>query len=516
LNANYFNPAVSLYFNKNGQCLPFLDSLQSLIPNNSTIEFWKISCSNLYDLEYKGYEDDIYLFRFELYKYRSWQSREKYEEALQGYISLQNDFRFIQETSLSYYKEEVTYGIISCLLKLNEFDQALDLIVDSNLSNPNFILRFRFPDLLNKINMFDDESLMRNISSSIFLHQNQHLVTQNDIWIAYDNFLIAHNLLFPKEIESIIPNLDLKKVIYFLKHICKQEIFDSSCEFENQDDLDNERIEVCSILTRLDSTNFEEYINEISEISRNILIRKGIKQIDESKIYVDVKGVKKSLDKDLRESFERSINLGSLTFEQLQKLNLNSDSIYIAYFGKSIETSRIEHEKANIKITNYSRIQEFVGMFIKIRDKFIASNEFGLETYLSMRIRHGTLLGEIRSIFEKYYLITKKEDASDNYKENNYWLKNNIGFNSILRSNFNQIMGDFSNNIDTISGRLKNNELQIKTELKTSNGLFDYSFNEITLKTLFLGGISEIENFDDFFDEIVNILCMVYPKSWTL
>lgn len=506
LNTNYFNPVVSIYFDKNKQSFLFLDTLQCLIPDNSTIEFWKIICSNLYNLEYNANKNDIYLFRSEIYKYRSWQSKEKYEQALNGYISLQNDVRFVQETILPYYREEITYGIISCLIKLNQFEKAIDLVVKSNLSNSNLIARFRFPELLNKINRFDDENLMKNISSSILLHQNQHLVNPNDIWVSYDNFLMGYELLFPREIENIMPNLDLKKVIYFLKNICKQEIFNSSCEFENQDDLDNERIEICSILTRLDAANFEEYIKEISEISRNILIRKGIKQIDESKIYVDVKGVKKSLEKDLRESFERSTNLRSLPIDQLRKLDLNADSIYIAYFGKSSETNRIEPEKANIKFTNYSRVQEFVGMFIKIRDKFIASNEFGLETYLSMRIRHGTLLGEIRSIFEKNHLITKKEDASDSYKENNYWLKTNIGNNSMLRNSFNLIMGDFSNKIDTISGHLKNNELQIKTEVKTSNGLFDYSFNEKTLQSIFIGRIADIENFDAFFDEIVNIL----------
>src|SRR5690606_31520186 len=117
----------------------------------------------------------------------------------------------------------------------------------------------------------------------------------------------------------------------------KQEVFDSSYLFENQDELDNERIDICSLLTKVDRDNFEEYMNEISEINRNILIRKGIKQIDESKIYVDVKGIQKSLEKDIRESFDRSMNLLNLSLDQVQKLDLSSENVITGYYGKSTE-----------------------------------------------------------------------------------------------------------------------------------------------------------------------------------
>ena len=217
-----------------------------------------------------------------------------------------------------------------------------------------------------------------------------------------------YGINYPHELLEIQNQFDIDQLIYFLKHIAKQEIYYSSYMFETQDELDNERIEICLALAKIDSDNAKEYRDEISEISRNLLIRQGIKQIDESKIYVDVKGVRESLEKDLRESFSRSLNLLNLSLDQIKKLDDTTDNVIVPYYGKVRSSNKIEFSEENIKITSYSRFKQFIEMFHKIRDKFIASNEFGIDTYLSMRIRHGTLLGETRSVYENYQLITKK------------------------------------------------------------------------------------------------------------
>jgi len=507
ISSKYINPAISQFFSNSLNIIPFLNNIQEQSNCESIMTFWKNICSTLFSQSFVENSANINPFRKELYQNKVLQATGNYSNALSGYTEMLSDKMYLNETSLLFNKIEIIHSILLCLLNLNNFEEAVNLVAKSNLDNPNAINKLRNEYLLGNIIKFEDDSLMKNISSSIVLHQYQNYVNPNDIWIAYDNFLCSYGLSYPKEIETIISDLDNKKAIYFLKHICKQEVFDSSYLFENQDELDNERIEVCSILTRLDEDNFEEYINEISEISRHILIRKGIKQIDESKIYVDVKGIKKSLEKDIRESFERSMNLLNLSLDQIVKLDLDSDNVIVPYYGKSIETNKVEFKESNIKITSYSRFEQFTDMFKKIRDKFIASNEFGIDTYLSMRIRHGTLLGEIRSVFENYYLITKKEDTSNKYKENTYWLRGNFeNKDTTTKEKFNYVLSEFSRNIDSISDDLKNKKLQIRTENKSSDSLFDYSFDTNELLRVFTDKIAAIDNFEVFFEEIINIL----------
>ena len=48
------------------------------------------------------------------------------------------------------------------------------------------------------------------------------------------------------------------------------------------------------------------------------------------------------------------------------------------------------------------------------------SKEYGLDGYLSTRIRHGTFLNHIRSVFEAHNLMSQK--SSDGlYRDNEYW-----------------------------------------------------------------------------------------------
>src|SRR5690606_26068037 len=122
----------------------------------------------------------------------------------------------------------------------------------------------------NRLTQSEDEQLMSEIATSIVLHQYQTYINPNDLWISYDNFLSLHGLNYPKEVEKLLERFNEDKIIYFLRNISKQEVFDSSYLFENQDELDNERIDICSLLTKVDRDNFEEYMNEISEINRNI------------------------------------------------------------------------------------------------------------------------------------------------------------------------------------------------------------------------------------------------------
>src|SRR5690606_36353694 len=120
--------------------------------------------------------------------------------------------------------------------------------------------------------------------------------------------------------------------------------------------------------------------------------------------------------------------------------------------------------------------------------------------------RYGTLLGEIRSVFENLNLITKKQDNSSVYKDNIYWQKLIAKSEASVAESFNILMSSFSREIDNISNELKNVKLQIKTEKKESNGFFDYTYEHTQLLKLFQNRIGAIETYQDFFDEIISIL----------
>src|ERR1019366_10442620 len=64
----------------------------------------------------------------------------------------------------------------------------------------------------------------------------------------------------------------------------------------------------------------------------------------------------------------------------------------------------------------------FTKIFNELKAKFISSNEYGLDSYLSVWIRHGTLAGQIRSVFERQHLITRRDATGNRYHRNEYWI----------------------------------------------------------------------------------------------
>jgi len=500
--SNYLNPILSILLNEKKHSLHFLTYFDK---NSNTIEFWKrVNEAILKNNEVNFENLKISPYRKAFYTNKVKQINLKYQEAIDIFKELQSDNSFTKENSFTFNREEINSSIINCLYHLRSYKDAMILITESNIIFPNGTNKNRNEYFLRIINTTDDEEIISDISCPILLHQYQS--NTNDIWIAYDNFLNFYGLNYPHDLINIKDIFPKDKLIYFLKNVCKQEVYNSSYMFEDQDDLDNERIEVCLNLAQIDEANLKLYINEISEISRAQLIRKGIKQIDESKIYVDEKGVRNSLQKELKESFQRSLNLLNLPLDQIQKLDENTENIIVPFYGKSSETNKIEAKEDNIKIASYSRFEQFADMFIKIRDRFIASNEYGIETYLSMRIRHGTLLGEIRSVFENHQLITKKESDSNDYQDNPYWINKLYKLDEFRLEEFNKIMAEFSLEADKIPDELKNKTLQIKTEKKLSNGLFDYTYNQNALLDLFSEKLGGVENYDEFFDSTVDEL----------
>lgn len=496
-----YNPAECTYLEKDS--LEFLNKLNKSYSSKTAV-FWKNVVIKLYDFDEKVPEHQAATYRETFYDIKIIEVKKDYETALMLYTELENNLDFIYEVALPHNYEELLHAKLKCLLNLEKFNDAVNLTVESLFKNKFLNNRLCSKYLIDKITLFENEDCLKNISSSILLHQYLYLIQENDLWVSYDEFMSNQNIAYPKELEKTAKKFDKDKLIYFLKNICRQDVYDSSPNFESQDELDNERVEVCRLLSLLDKDNFELYINEIADINRNQLIRRGIKQIDESKIYVDVNGIKISLDKDIRESFDRSLNLLNLPLDQIQKLDESSERVLVPYYSK--DSDQKADSTLKIKLSSYSRFSQFIDMFSKIRDKFIASNEFGIDTYLSMRIRHGTLLGEIRSVFELYNLVTKKEDNSNQYQSNAF-LKDKLQIESyIIEKEFDLIMSNFSAKIDNICNDLKNNKIQIKTERKNVDGLFDYTFKDSDLVQIYKHQIGDITIYEEFFDTVISLL----------
>lgn len=318
-----------------------------------------------------------------------------------------------------------------------------------------------------------------------------HSRNRSRIYAAYASFLDAIGFERPSQIQrEVLVHDERDAYIFFLRHVCAPEVMDFSPVFSSTEELENERVAICQLLSDADARNSEAYAREISHLAQAAMIRRAIQYLDESKIHIDVAGIARSLDASFRERYRRYVILSSLTQELRETLRLE---------GVALKPDE------NMVVVSDATVEQFKELFDVIKTRFLSSNEYGLDSYLSVRIRHGTLSGQIRSLFEREQLITRKSKGDGVYDWNAFWTESvfqQFGPPVVVAAN--ERLRDFSRRIDDIIDRVKNQWIQIRGPEKRE-GLFDFDFTPDEVQTVYVDALLR-QTYDGFLEEIFKAL----------
>lgn len=316
---------------------------------------------------------------------------------------------------------------------------------------------------------------------------------KDDLGIICGDFFDFNEVDRPSRLQVDTLGCDIDVYIYFLKNVCIAKTLDDSLFiFDSSEERDQERIEICNILSKMDSDNIEIYGQEIRDIIQKLMINKELKKIDESRIHVNVDGIRTRLNSTdvTGKKFDSSIKND---FQRLQfYLDERSHQWFALIKGESNSFDEL-HSALN------RLLKEIV---FKVRNAFVSSDEFGLDGYLSLNIRHNTLQDELRSPFHKEMLLPKRDSKNKRFVVDDSWTR-------FLKTKdeklVEQAFEDFYNETEGILTKLVTKYIQIKTEEKNVEGLFDYCLYEDDI--VYLWSVTEnIEEFEDFFNAIIEFL----------
>ncbi|WGQ14519.1 hypothetical protein [Sphingobacterium faecium] len=378
------------------------------------------------------------------------------------------------------------FGIINILFKsyvnTNRFVNSIKLYVDTYLYNFSMVRKLDEGVLLDYIiNNFRYLKAERDmIELSIFLNiTNQEKVK---IKQTVELFLRAKNLSRPSQLSTLHDGFSLSKVIYFFKNVVTTDVLQLFRVFKSLNEVNLERIRICQILVELDEDNSFIYNSEIANLTQKNFIIKVIKDFDEGKIFVNEEKIRFNIQ-----------NAGKRELSSKNPFSNDSVLNIVDSYQRIADIAAYYHEKKYFSIidTMISGYQvedvikrSLASIFLEIRDEFVYSNEYGLNSYLSTRIRHGTLSNHIRSVFENNNLVTSED--KDGYIQNEYWIKEFSLLDdqsALLQKN----LALFSKAVDQITGNLKDSLIQCKTEknIEKPFALFDYSYTQEELYEYF-------------------------------
>ncbi|MEN9702136.1 MAG: hypothetical protein RIR55_1478 [Bacteroidota bacterium] len=519
LNSKMINPnlAAELVSNKS-VCESFITKLKKTFPDSTTVKVYANYISNHFndseDNDYAGVPE----IKNELYKLRNIMAKGRYEKSVPEYLSL---------TQIENHNVISNYEIVSNLflsyVKLEDYRECVKLYASTFLKNNQLVKKMDSSSVVESIikekfkNVGDKKGL---IEIPIFFK----ICCDDKIRVkqSYELFLRAHGKAKSSELIELNEEFTPTHFTYFLNSVCIPEILQLSKAFSSTYAVYQERIAICKFLTDFDKKNIDAYNLEIAELTQKNTISKVIASIDERKIYANESKLTKAIVATDRhsvlqreklsplnpESFDRYITL----LNYLKNNNEYKDVSSILHFDDDGEISYEEAEEgkpldtSDISVVLYlPAFRVFVNFFLHIRNVFVFDKEFGLDAYISTRIRHGTLPNHLRSVFESFSLVTSQTDGV--YSENEYW-KERINLNHDEFEQLQKYLSRFSKGIDDFSGIIKDEFVQCKSELKLTNelALLDFSYTEQELMFIFIEKFNEPLKLSTFIERVFSEL----------
>lgn len=381
------------------------------------------------------------------------------------------------------------------------FNIAANLVVDNIYAS--LIIPWR------KIIEYIDDGpteIRHNICTPILYYVYAYYIEKtkkDDLGIVCSDFFLMENIERPSAMQIFERKYKKKLLVYFLRNVCTTKIMDDALYiFKNTQERDQERVEICNLLTHLDSDYYKEYENEIREITQKLMINKELKIIDESRIHVNVEGIRDRLinaegagnrfDKSLKNDFQR----------------------YLFYRDEKVQQwlHFVNGEQASLE--KYAQLRNTAerlcsDLVLKIRDAFVSSDEYGLNGYLSLNIRHNTLDDELRSPLHKSMLYVKRDVSKNEYIIHEHWTKC-LSEDNVKR--LQNALGDFHTKTENIITKLKGDYIQISTETKQTKGIFDYTIYEADIENLSFMN-KQVKTFELFFDKVIEYLWMITEEN---
>lgn len=470
-----------------------------------TSEFYKYT-SNLYSF-ILGFEEHlsdeiIDMYRKNIYLAAKYIKLNMNEEAIEILHKLEKS----TDENDAYHYEKIVRFLFTVYTNQKDIGKLIKVAVKAYFINENFISKLHLVSVSRVVKNVDSNEIFKCIDYPIFTYiSDKNNLKQ--LRIAYANFMDSNMF---NDITLIGANYKCSKdkMILFLHEICSIDIVKKDINVLTKGK-SAEEIRICLLyqLEEIDSTHIKVYEDEISEITKKIGIRTRISQINKSRIYVDTAKINSETKAILAENYAKYL--------QIKKFNSKPSGIDL---NNRTYTENVEQlvSDVNERIrTDVNFSQEMVvlaNIITRITEEFLFNSKYGLETFLSSRIRHGYCKDTLISAFNECKLISKKtDDSSNDYIINEYWdniLPKLNTESELFRAN----LSIFTRNIESKIDEIRGEWVRIKF-YKNTKGLFDFSYFVTNALMISFDNIAE---YNVFYKEIIEFLWKWVENSLTI
>ena len=401
-----------------------------------------------------------------------------------------------------YMKDVVASFIFNHLIEKEQYQEGIRFYVENKLQDAALTIGLGNKNTI--IQLLENKDIASQIPLELSIFAEMVGADAETIYFIYKKYLKFCNVQRASQIEI---NGD-EEQRYFLSNVAVIKVLTLHVlRFKSVLQVMEERSAICSNL--YDYYQDKKINDEISSICRDIKIMELNNQVDESKIYVDVRSIKENELKDARDLYDMFDNASNqVAYHDIMLggiLNYLKSSGMPATLAEFDEAGKLKEANVKMEMVNY-RKDVMTQIFLAIRNQFLFNPKYGLDNYLSTRIRHGTLVNQLRNHFEERSLVTNT--VNGNYAHNDYWVGSQFKLRDTRTLKCLQLFESFSTGTDAIISDIKDSYVQVRTEdhKEKEKGCFDFdkSYFESAIEMLLMN--QALNNFDACYDLIIECL----------
>lgn len=304
---------------------------------------------------------------------------------------------------------------------------------------------------------------------------------------AIDDYLRAHSIERPSQIDVSVHGVEAVK--HFWRYVCEEHVVDMISSIDGVRSLRKEMRDILSVLREIDSGHSEHYDSEIVSITHSLMIEDGRRIVDQSRIYVDEAAIRQILSQELAEPFSRYRALAPVTVDDTKEFDEVLRRVAKGDSGANdLALPKSEADQLLVEMINLSC------------NRFLFDAKHGLDSYLSKRIRHGSIVGHLRGAIEQHEMIFQALGSGLPYAEPEGWRGMYLRIPATDQLEIVKAMCDFSEKIDAELLNAKNNVVQIRTPEKI-NGLLGINLGSGEYHTI-RSFVRRDLSFDGFLDSM--------------
>lgn len=389
--------------------------------------------------------------------------------------------------------------IFDCYCELDEDEYAVQHYVSWLVSNEASISKINTKEIVKKLKSKRYRGIKYSIELLIFVLRNAY--QQTDKSYIVETFLKYQRLKSIKQLVDYSKSLPLQKQEIFLYLLTTDEFFNHTILVDSSKAILENKQYIIQRLIELNTEKKKMY-EEISQlILQQMIVYEGIEKMDDSKIYANIPAiVKYEMDNAQR------------LYEQFKvQMQLTRNNTVFVFFDAIKDRENLEGEESlgkNFTFTDYALKEISHQLFMSVCTPYLKS-KFGLGSYLSARIRHGVIDGQLQAGFIEHNILLQTENGK--FIENIYW-KREFGLSQDIDETLHLALTKFTKNVNTEIQDFKDNVLQIRIKSE-DKGMFNYRLDDDEICIKILQAYNTSSDFESFCYSLMAILQNITEDS---